>query len=299
MLAGIHDERSLAFFMSGISALLSTFLTNDITLFIVVPLTLSMQKALKNDLIKVVIFEAIAVNTGSTLTPIGNPQNIFIWHSWGISFTGYMLKMAVPVAVMCAALALFIFICFPSRKLSYNAHAEAVVIRAPLGTGSLIIMAAFIAALQTPYYYAMLPVIIVFMAVTGRQALMKTDWLLILTFILMFIDFSLISRSGAVINAVGLANLDSGRGVFTMSALVSQFISNVPAAIFMSKFTGNWEAIAYGVNIAGNGTVIGSLANIIALRLARPAGASVWLDFHRYSVPFFLVTGGAVWLILR
>jgi Na+/H+ antiporter NhaD/arsenite permease-like protein len=82
ILAKIYDERTLAIFLVSLSAGLSTFLTNDITLFIVVPLTACMQKALKNGLVKTVIFEAIAVNVGSTLTPIGNPQNIFIWNNW-------------------------------------------------------------------------------------------------------------------------------------------------------------------------------------------------------------------------
>ncbi|KAA0011030.1 MAG: DUF1646 domain-containing protein [Thermoplasmata archaeon] len=80
ILVKLKTERALVLFLIFLSALLSTFLTNDVCLFIVVPLTLALQKILRNNIIKMVIFEAIAVNVGSLLTPIGNPQNLFLWH---------------------------------------------------------------------------------------------------------------------------------------------------------------------------------------------------------------------------
>jgi Na+/H+ antiporter NhaD/arsenite permease-like protein len=299
LLAKIYDERTLAFFMTGLSALLSTFLTNDITLFIVVPLTVGMQKILKNDLAKIVIFEAIAVNTGSTLTPIGNPQNIFLWNSWGISFAAYMLKMALPVAIMAAALAVFIMIFFRPHKLHFNAGTASAGTQKFLGIMSFCLMAVFLAALQFKIYAYMLPVILAFYLIYGRKIFAKVDWLLILTFMLMFIDFALIAKSGFVLSLLNRIDLAKAVNVYASSALISQFTSNVPGAIFMSKFSNNWEAIAYGVNIAGNGTIIGSLANIIAIRLLKPKSPGIWLEFHKYSIPFFLITGGAVWVILK
>jgi len=108
----IKDERSLAFFMCSLSAALSMFLTNDITLFIVVPLTVCMKKILKNDIVKLVIMEAIAVNVGSALTPIGNPQNIFIWSSWGITAIRFISVMILPVLIMSSGLAAYILLLF-------------------------------------------------------------------------------------------------------------------------------------------------------------------------------------------
>jgi Na+/H+ antiporter NhaD/arsenite permease-like protein len=257
-----------------------------------------MQKILKNDLAKIVIFEAIAVNCGSTLTPVGNPQNIFLWHSWGISFAGYILKMAVPVIVMSAALVLFILIFFKKHKLHFNANAGAVHTRKTLGIISFGLMAAFLIALQFKSYYFMLPVMIIFFLIYERKVLARVDWLLILTFILMFIDFALIAKSDLILSLVHKIDMSKAQNVYISSALISQFISNVPAAIFMSKFSNNWEAMAYGVNIAGNGTIIGSLANIIAIRLLKPKNPSIWLYFHKYSIPFFLITGFILWLML-
>ena len=72
------------FFLILFSVLLSTFLTNDVTLFIVIPLTVGIQNLVKNDISKLIVFEAISVNVGSALTPIGNPQNLFLWYKWNI-----------------------------------------------------------------------------------------------------------------------------------------------------------------------------------------------------------------------
>lgn len=299
LLGRIHDERTLAFFMTGLSALLSTFLTNDITLFIVVPLTVGMQKILKNDLAKIVIFEAIAVNAGSTLTPIGNPQNIFLWHSWGISFASYALHMLLPSAVMGAGLAVFIMLFFRKHRLSFNTEAETSRTKMLLGIISFGLMAVFLVALQFTWYFYMLPVIFLFFLVYERKVLARVDWLLILTFILMFIDFALIARAKPVLGAMKAIDMSKAVNVYLSSAIISQFMSNVPGAIFMSKFSSNWEAIAYGVNIAGNGTIIGSLANIIAIRLLKPQGPAIWLEFHRYSIPFFVMTGVVLWLFIR
>lgn len=99
----------------------------------------------------------------------------------------------------------------------------------------------------------------------------------------------IISVIPAISEWMGLLNLNASGNVFLFSGFVSQLISNVPAAVFVSKFSDNWPGITYGVNVAGNGLVIGSLANIITVRMAdQPV---VWLKFHRYSISFFLVSG--------
>jgi Na+/H+ antiporter NhaD/arsenite permease-like protein len=292
--------------MVYLSAALSTFLTNDITLFIVVPLTLGMQRILKNDLMKVVIFEAIAVNAGSTLTPIGNPQNIFLWHNWGNTFASYMFNMLLPSAVMASVLAVFIMIFFRSSRLVFNTENEIFCVKNPgidtkknLGFISFGLMAVFIVALQFRWYFYMLPVIIFFFLVYERKVLARVDWLLILAFAFMFIDFALIARAKPVLDVLRLIDMSNAVNVYLSSALISQFISNVPGAIFMSRFSNNWETIAYGVNIAGNGTIIGSLANIIAIRLLKPKGPDIWLTFHFYSIPFFIITGAVLMLFVK
>jgi len=108
-------------------------------------------------------------------------------------------------------------------------------------------------------------------------------------------DKSLISEIPEMSAGVRDLGVSSDRGIFLTSLFLSQLISNVPAGIFISKFSHNWFAIAYGVNVAGNGLAIASLANIIALRLMK--GNNIWLNFHKYSILFFLISGGIVYAL--
>jgi Na+/H+ antiporter NhaD/arsenite permease-like protein len=78
ILKKLENERKLAITLILFSTLVSTVLTNYISLFILIPLIISMQDLIKNDLSKLVIFEEISVNVGSTLTPIGNSQNLYL-----------------------------------------------------------------------------------------------------------------------------------------------------------------------------------------------------------------------------
>ena len=119
MLKKLKDERNLAIFLIFISIVFSTFLTNDVTLFIVVPLTISFQNMIKSDISKLIIFEAISVNAGSALTPIGNPQNIFLWHKWGISFIAFTIKMIPMVVILVTILLIFIWIFFESKRIEF------------------------------------------------------------------------------------------------------------------------------------------------------------------------------------
>ena len=101
------NERRLAVFLILVSALLSTFLTNDVTLFIVVPLTIELRDSM--DILKLVSLEAIAVNVGSALTPIGNPQNIFLWHMWNIPFTAFIEEMLPFELILLVILLIYVY----------------------------------------------------------------------------------------------------------------------------------------------------------------------------------------------
>ncbi len=103
-------------FMVLAAALLSTFLTNDVALFIVVPLTITLKRLCEIPVNRLIIFEALAVNAGSLLTPIGNPQNIlFIWGRSGLSFAGFIAQMAPLAGAMMLTLLLLCWCCFPGR----------------------------------------------------------------------------------------------------------------------------------------------------------------------------------------
>ncbi len=296
VLSKAGEERSLAIFLILLSVSLSTFLTNDITLLVVIPLTLGMQNLIKNNISRLVIFEAISVNVGSALTPIGNPQNLFLWHKWNISFVTFVIKMLPLVVILLVFLLIFAWFVFSDRKINFSLQAKSIQPTKRrlfvLSAGMLII---YLISLEIRQAHWALPIIFILYLIFYKNVLLKTDWLLLLTFIVIFVDFRVISTIPSVIKWVHMLNLHSRGNVFLFSTVTSQLISNVPASVFVSKFSHNWHAIAYGVNIAGNGLFIGSLANIIALRMLKDK--KIWRDFHRYSIPYFFITGTIIYML--
>ncbi len=283
----VRTERGLAFFLVLISALFSMFLTNDITLFIIVPLTLSLQRFLKNDIKKMVIFEALAVNVGSTLTPIGNPQNLLLWHMWKVSFFSFILNMLPLELSMMTVLLGFSACVFKKRKLTVMER-QPFELDKKLSGVSFLFLALYIVLLEFHVARFSVAFLFLFYLLFFRRVLKKVDWFLLFVFILMFMDVHLFSNFPFVVNIVKTMDLSKPLHVFFLSVGFSQIASNVPAAIFVSKFSNLYLPIVYGVNIGGNGFVIGSLANLIALRMVK--GRKIYSDFHKYSFVYFFIT---------
>ncbi len=289
ILRRLKTERQLSIFFVVFSSFLSTFLTNDITLFIVVPLTVCVLKGLDNDLGKLIIFEAISVNVGSSLTPIGNPQNLFLWHSWGVSFFYFMYRM-MPMFLVSMVLLLFMtYISFSNRRINRQSKdLERDRVDYKLFYLSVFLLFVFILLIEKGLVLEGLVLVILVYLMFYRKIIGKIDWLLLLFFVLVFIDLRVISRIEQIDNLVRTVDLGTGRSVFLFSVLVSQIISNVPASVFVHHFTHNYLALAYGVNVGGNGLIIGSLANFIALRLS--PDKKLIVKFHEYSIPFLIAS---------
>lgn len=117
--------------------------------------------------------------------------------------------------------------------------------------------------------------------------LAQLDWGLLLVFVLMFIDLRLLAGLPVVHDAMQGLRLDQASNLYAASVGPSQLISNVPAAIALAEYSQDWRVLAYGVNVGGFGWMVGSLANLIALRLSGDRRA--WLSFHAYAVPALLV----------
>ncbi len=292
------NELGLAMRLVALSVIFSAFLTNDVSLFILIPITLHIQKYIKNDVGKLIVFEAIGVNVGSALTPIGNPQNIYLSHKWGLNSIGFISAMMPIFLISCSVLAIFIMLSFKKAPLSYS---EENIEKRKKNSGlfwiSVVFIASYFVFLNSPFaVYVLLAIIIIAYLISAKNVLISSDWGLILLFCIMFIDFNIIARIPFVSKLITSANLGKTSNLFAVSALLSQIISNVPASIFLSGYSSNYRIIAYGVNVGGNGFIIASLANIIALRLSKK---SLFREFHKYSIPFLLITFTLVLLILR
>ncbi|VTN15216.1 Inner membrane protein YbiR [Raoultella terrigena] len=141
-------ERQLAIFMVLAAALLSTFLTNDVALFIVVPLTLTLKKWCAIPVNRLIIFEALAVNAGSLLTPIGNPQNILLWGRSGPQLPGVIGQMLPLAAAMMITLLALCWCCFSAARLTYHSGDRVPSWRPKLVWGCLVLYLVFLTALE-------------------------------------------------------------------------------------------------------------------------------------------------------
>jgi di/tricarboxylate transporter len=279
-------ERTAALGLVMAAALLSTVLTNDVALFVVVPLTLGVCRITQMPATRLIVFEALAVNAGSALTPIGNPQNIFLWQQSHVSYGEFMLHMLPLVALLMAVLLAVTAFAFSSRKINMSDDTKHPPVRLdlPLLWVSLALYVPFLVATDMHYApWAVLFILLIFLVLRAR-VLAVLDWGLLLVFVLMFIDMRLLASLSIVRDTLQGLGLEQARNLYLTSIAVSQLVSNVPAAIALAEYSSNWRVIAYGVNIGGFGLMVGSLANLIALRMS--VDRKAWLVFHAYSIPF-------------
>jgi di/tricarboxylate transporter len=139
-------------------------------------------------------------------------------------------------------------------------------------------------------------VVVGVMLLLRPRVLMRVDWGLLLVFVLMFIDLRLIAGLDAVRGAMGRLDLAEPQKLYAVGIAASQLVSNVPATIALAEYSRDWRVMAYAVNVGGFGFAVGSLANLIALRMAPDARA--WLSFHLYAVPCLLVAAAVAYGLL-
>lgn len=298
LVATLKTERSLALFLVLASALLATVLTNDVALFALVPLTVKLGARSTAPVARLVVFEAIAVNAGSALTPFGNPQNLFLWRRSGASFVEFVVALAPVVAIAMAVLVLFVLVAFRAKPVTVTKT------DAPPPDRRLFVVAALLYVpflVMTDWHQPVLACALVMALFLGLapRVVAGIDWLLLVVFALMFVDLRLVAELPVVVRAVAAVDLSDPLRLFAASALASQVISNVPAAILFAESTSDWKTLAWGVSVGGFGVFVGSLANLIALRLLKQRHA--WGLFHAYSLPFLAVVAAATgcWIALR
>ena len=295
LLARLRGERRLAAALILFSAALSAVVTNDVALFIVVPLTASLCRVAHLPLGRLVIFEALAVNAGSTASPVGNPQNLFLWQSSSAGFVEFTLAMLPLAATLLILLLALVPLGFPARAITIDGHVSAPPLQPRLVMLSLPLYPAFLVAAELGHTLWAAAAVIALYAALARQVLREVDWLLLLVFVLMFADLGLLAGL-PWIAAQAPALLEMPGGLLLAGALLSQFISNVPATIFLDAFTDDWRTLAWAVAVGGFGTAVGSLANLIALRLS--GQPNLWREFHLWSVPVLLAAFALAWWLI-
>ena len=254
----------------------SMFITNDVALITFVPFTFIVLNLLgesqKNRLLlPVVVMQTIAANLGSMLTPVGNPQNLYLYGKAGLSIREFLMLM-LPYTLLSLVLLVGWSIIqgrvcpqipeLGGASVQHDiAHGKKAVY--PLVVYLMLFLLCLLAVGRIlPWQAAFLAVIII-VFVVDRQVFVKVDYSLLITFTCFFIFIGNVGRIPAFRNF--LQNMIAGREVYT-AIIVSQVISNVPAALLLSGFTKDFAGLIIGTNLGGLGTLIASMASLISYK---------------------------------
>lgn len=251
----------------------SMLLTNDVALITFVPFTFIIlgligRKAQKRLLIPIVVLQTIAANLGSMLTPIGNPQNLYLYGKSGISLASFLLLM-LPY-VLFAFLIIIVWSLLQARiykaKLTISISGKTAISGTPvqLLVYALLFGLDLLTVARVLPYQLTLGLTILGLLLVDREAFRRVDYSLLLTFVDFFIFIGNVGRLPAFHQL--LQQLVVGHELLA-AVLASQIISNVPAALLLSGFTENYTALLIGVNLGGLGTLIASMASLISYKL--------------------------------
>ncbi|SAK92014.1 SLC13 family permease [Caballeronia ptereochthonis] len=292
----VHGERTLALLLVALAAGLSTVLTNDVALFAVVPLALSLHKLAPLPIKRLVIVIALAVNAGSILTPLGNPQNLFLWQTSGVAFPTFVWALLPLCAALMVLLGVVTFAMFRAQPLDLSGDVEAHRVDRVLCGVGVLAFAAFVTLADAHHAGPALAALAIGFLLWRREVVFKIDWLLLLIFVLMFIVLRSAAALPSIHEAIAHLGVSTPVRAYAAGAVLSQAISNVPAAIVLAEFSKDWRALAFGVSVGGFGVAIGSLANLIAVRLSGEKG--MWMPFHIVSIPFWIVAMVIGWALI-
>ncbi len=247
---------------------LAMFLTNDAVLLTLIPFSIFILKHVKMEkqTIYIIILQTIAANMGSALTPMGDPQNIYLYAFYQIPFNTF-LCMTLPVTIIGGILIVITtIILMPKKAVELNITTPKVDLKS-LGIYSLILLNALFSILRIiPLLYTFI-ITIVLGLIFARHLFKRVDWYLLLTFISFFIITGNLSRMENI--GFVLSNFLDGRiKVYFTGMIASQFISNVPTAVLLSTFTDSSMSryLLQGVNVGAMGTLIASLASLISFK---------------------------------
>ena len=250
----------------------SMLITNDVALITFVPFTFIVLKMTLGDraeklIVPVVVMQTIAANLGSMLTPIGNPQNLYLYGKADMSFAkfmGFMLPCTLISFVLLALWCLFfkykgkkaVDVSLEGNDLLTSYKMQLVVY------GILFVVCLLSVAHIVPYGITLFAVLVVVFFL-DKTVLGKVDYALLFTFVGFFIFIGNMGRVPAF-NAF-IKEMIDGNEILT-SVIASQFMSNVPAALLLSGFTNQYNLLILGTNLGGLGTMIASMASLISFK---------------------------------
>lgn len=259
------DTRSLTAVLVFLCFFSSMLITNDVALLTFVPFAISLLQMTgqEKQMIRVIVLQTIAANLGSMMTPIGNPQNLYLYSMTDMSMVEF-LKFMAPVSSVSFVLLLAAVGLTPKEAVRLEDSEEVSFVFGKRGILYTVLFCFSMATVAKILPYQILLILVsVVILVADRAAFQEPDYALLATFVCFFIFIGNMQRIDSV--RTWLNRIINGRELLTAIA-ASQVISNVPAAVLLSGFTKQVQLLLYGTNIGGLGTLIASLASLISYK---------------------------------
>ena len=299
LLTKVRTTRQLILVLSLLCFFSSMFITNDVSLLTFVPfgimiLTMTGQQKL---LISTIVLQTIGANLGSMFTPVGNPQNLYLASAFSVS-TGTFLMRMLPLTALSLILLVAAACMLPSASVDI---ASQPVEEQPEPKKLAVYLALFVVCLGCVSHLIPYPVMLVLVTLlfTNRALFHKADYFLLLTFVFFFLFIGNVQNIPAVSDLLHklIRGRELGAGI-----LLSQCISNVPAAILLSGFTDAVRPLLFGVNVGGLGTLIASMASVISYRayaeIPEAKSGTYMMVFTLYNLIFLIILCAVGWMLL-
>lgn len=265
LLKKCNTYTSISLALVFITFISSMIVTNDVALITFVPLSVVIARKANINVLKIVIFQTLAANLGSSFTPMGNPQNLFIYSFYNLSPMDFF-RITLPIVIL--AILFLVFLVLKDKKMNLSLDLETVKIdnKRDVYLFSGLFLIILLSVFHIIDYKLTFLITIVMVLLLNKKLFAKVDYSLLITFVGFFIFVGNISTMDVVKNFMeGI--LGSPQSTFLSSVLSSQVISNVPATMLLSGFTNHFKELLLGVNIGGMGTLIASLASVISYKI--------------------------------
>ena len=273
LLRHVNSERMVALLLISLCFFCSMLITNDVALITFVPFGILLLRMchMEQKKILLVTFMTMAANLGSMFTPIGNPQNLYLYSLSGLSLLQFLLMM-LPYTLGAAVLFLIcIFLFFSGKKISVSLEKKAITHPRQIAVFAALFFCCILTVAKLLPHSILLLITIAGICLVNRSLYRRADYSLLFTFVFFFLFIGNMKQMAAL--RIYLEQMITGHERL-LSVLTSQIISNVPAAMLLSGYTKEIPELIVGTNLGGLGTLIASMASLISYRQITAADAS-------------------------
>lgn len=260
----VKTTRQITAYITITSFVLSMFVTNDVAIITLVPLYIIIAKQLSLSIVYPTVLITIAANLGSAFTPIGNPQNVFLVEFYQISVKTFFANSLLLLVM--GIVSLLVLILFGDNKQLQQTPTEMINVK-PIHLLMIAGLLVLVLLSQFSLFSIWLDTLITVFVVElfSPKSIADVDYSLLLSFVFFFLIVGMLSRIDMVVSLIHQFT-QTGIDTYFTAIISSQFISNVPSAVLLSKFSADFTSIYYGVSIGGLGTLVASLANLLAYK---------------------------------